>query len=221
MVRYWAGLVVFDRTAVGFGFGNGHRLAGQRFVERLGDIVHRAFDVGGVGGFFVIDGPGVDEDAFRVDDKHFRRAFGVIKFADGAGFIDEDCSRCRAFICDGGIGLLGCHVSLLARAGRNDGEPDDIFAGEFFLQLLHVARGVVLHDKRTAVIEPFENDKLAFEVGEFVFLAVGVGEGEVRRGLTDLRRREGGAGGDEECQGGFDEGIHWLWCSGFVGADGA
>ena len=67
---------------------------------------------------------------------------------------------------------------LFAGGGGNDGEPDHPLGGVLLLKPLHVAAGVVLFHKGAFVVEPFEDDEFAAEVGEFVGGAFGVGEGE-------------------------------------------
>ena len=61
------------------------------------------------------------------------------------------------------------------------------------LEILHVIAVIVLLDEGAAVVEPLEDDELAFEVREVVGLAVGIGEGEGGGGLSDFRRGEGRA----------------------------
>ncbi len=51
-------------------------------------------------------------------------------------------------------------------------------------------------DKSAFGVRPFEDDRLALEVGQGVFLAVDVGEAEVGRGLADRGGRRAGGGSD-------------------------
>ena len=83
--------------------------------------------------------------------------------------------------------LSARHVALLAGRGGVDREPDDILAGVFLLQLLHVAAGVVFLHEGAAFVEPFEDDELAFVIGERVLFAGAVFEGEGRRVAADFR----------------------------------
>ena len=183
-------------------------MAGQGLVQGLFDVIGGAFDVGGVHGLRVVDGPFVDEVAFGIDDVEGGRDLGVIEFADGAVFVEEDGGGSGTFLFLGLVGFLGAHVTLFAGSGGDDGKPDDIFAGVFLLEILHVIAVIVLLDKGAAVVKPLEDDELAFEVREVVGLAVGIGEGEGGGGLSDFRRGEGCADGEGEGDGGFGDDVH-------------
>lgn len=78
-------------------------------------------------------------------------------------------------------------MALFAGSGGTDREPDDAVGSGGVLELLHITRAVVFDDKGAAVVDPFQDDGFAFEVGKTVGLAGGVGEGEVRGGLSDFR----------------------------------
>ena len=169
---------IFDRTAVGLGFRRGDGLAGEGGVEGLADVVLGLGDVGGVGGFDAINGTGVDDFSFRIDDEHFGRGFGTVLLADFAGGIEQDGGGGGVLILGVDIGLGAGAVALFAGGRGDDGEPDHPLGGVLLLKPLHAAAGVVLFHKGAFVVEPFEDDKFAAEVGEFVGGAFGVGEGE-------------------------------------------
>ena len=108
---------VFYRAAVGVGFWGAHGFAGQNLVQRGGDIVFRAGDVSGVGGFFIVDRTMVNQHALGIDHIHLGGDFGAVGFADFAGFIDQESGG-------GGLGLgaffqgIGrSRVALLAGRG--------------------------------------------------------------------------------------------------------
>jgi len=82
-------------------------------------------------------------------------------------------------------------MALFTRRGGDNGEPDDALGGVLLLELLHIPAGVVLFHERAFVIEPFENDEFAAEVGQFVGGALGVGEGEFGGGFAG---RDGSGG---------------------------
>lgn len=69
-------------------------------------------------------------------------------------------------------------------------------------------------DKGAAVVDPFQNDGFAFEIGKAVGLAGGVGEGEVRGGLSDFRggvqECEREEGGEQECGKIFHIFVGWF-----------
>ena len=156
--------------------------------------------VGGVGGFDAVDGAGVNNSSFLIDNEHLGRGFGAVLLADFAGGIEQDGGGSGVLILGVDIGLGTGAVALLAGGGRDDGEPDDALGGIFLLEFLHVAAGVMLFHERAFVIEPFEDDELAAETGKFVGSALGVVEGEVRgllAGLDDGEGRKVEGKGDE------------------------
>ena len=193
---------VFYRAAVGVGFWGAHGLAAQNLVKRGGDIVFRASDVSGVGGFFVVDRAVVNEDALGIDHIHLGGDFGVVSFADFSRFIEQEGRSGGLSLGAFFRGIGGSGVTLLAGCGRADREPHNAFRSGIGLEFLHVAGAVVLRDKRAVVVHPLEHDDFAFVVGEGDFFTRAIGECEIRRGLADGNLGVGdGHGGeqDEEC----------------------
>lgn len=177
-------------------------LSGFQFGQSLTDEVFGIGNVGGIGRFFVIDGTFVNEHALGIDDEEFGSDFGGIGLADGAVFIEEVGGGFGADFFGFGGGCIGRHVPLFAGGGRADGKPNDAIGGRGSLQFLHIAGGVVLYDEGATMIDPFEHDGFAFEIGEVVGLAAGIGEGKGRGGLTDFGGGEGQRG---ESEGGGEE----------------
>ena len=149
---------------------------------------------------FAVDRAFVDQLSFRIDDEHVRRVGGAIFVADLA--VRDRAGSAVEFIFQSLICFFassGRKISLRARRGGINRQPDDSFAGEFLLQGLHVVARVVLLHERAARVEPFQNDVFAL-VNRLTngFCRLAVGEGEVGRGRADLGRfgREERAGAE-------------------------
>ena len=152
-------------------------------------------DVGGVGGFDAVDSAGINDFAFLIDDEHMGCGFGFVLLADLAGGVDQDGGGGGIFIFGVGLGLGSSTVTLFARSGGDDGEPDHAFGGVLPLEFLHVTAGIVFLDERTFMVEPFEDDKFSAEVGEFVGGTLRIGQGEF---WGDLARLNSGRGGESQ-----------------------
>ena len=101
-------------------------------------------------------------------------------------WIKQGSSRSGVHLLHVFVLLIRGDVSLGAWSRRNYRKPDDAFVGPLLLQTLHVATLVMLLRERTSVIVPFQDNKFAFVIGEFVRLAVTVGAGKVGRLVTNL-----------------------------------
>jgi len=174
----------------------------------LADVVLGFGDVGGVGGLDAIDGAGVNNFTFFIDDEHLGCGFGTVLLADFSGWIEEDGGGGGILVLGVDISLGAGAVALLAGGGGDDGEPDHTFGGVFLLQLLHIPTGIVFFYKGAFVVEPFEDDKFATEVGKLVGRALGVSEGEFRGGFARFHRGWSGKVATEEEQGNQKEVFH-------------
>ena len=90
------------------------------------------------------------------------RILGYRVFEDGQG-------RMNLSVADIGgacVHLLWRVVTLLARSGRDDGEPLHAAFSILLLQLLHVSAVVVFTYVRAAVVEPFQNHPFTSVVGQ-------------------------------------------------------
>ena len=117
------------------------------------------------------------------------RGFGLVPLADLAGRVEENGGGGGVLVL--GVGLRSGAVALFAGGGGDDGKPDHALGGVLLLELLHIAAGIVFFDEGTLMIEPFEDDELAAEVGEFVGGALRVRQGEVGSGFAGLDGRTG------------------------------
>jgi len=183
--------LIFHTTTVGLRLRCGDGFSGEGGIEGLADVVLRLGDVGGIGGLDAIDGAGVNNFTFFIDDEHFGRGFGAVLLANFSGGIEEDGGGGGVLVLGVDIGLGAGAMALLAGGGGDNGKPDHAFRGVLLLELLHIAAGVVLFHERAFVIEPFENDEFAAEVGQFVGSALGVGEGEFRGGFAGFNGGKG------------------------------
>jgi len=82
---------------------------------------------------------------------------------------------------------LGREVALESRRGRIDREPDDSLAGEFFLELLHIAAAVMFLHVRALWIKPLQHNVFAFVLRQRLGLAFRIRRRNIRRSGADRR----------------------------------
>ena len=139
----------------------GDGFAGEGGVESFADIVGGGGTVCCVSRADAVDRARVDQFTLWIDDVHLRGRFCFVELTDFTRGVEEDGGGRSIFIFGVGVGLGPCSVTLLSRGGGDNGEPDDPFRSVFFLQLLHVAGGVVLLYEGAFGVKPLEDNKFA------------------------------------------------------------
>ena len=152
------------RAAVGFGLGNFDRLAGEQVFDGVADVVFCLARVA-IGTRVVVHRAAVGERAVLADDENVRGSFHAVEAAKVTGAVVKPRGRGELQLFPFCLRLCGVAVTGIFRADGIHEQPDDAFAGEFFLKLLRRALIVVVVE-RAVRVEGFEDDNLAFVVGE-------------------------------------------------------
>jgi len=180
-------LVVLHRAAVRSCGRITDFLAGQRFIEGDPHVVGRTRDVVGIRRGFAVDGAFINYFAVGIDDKHVGRVLGAIGLAGLAVRIDEKRGRFRLPFGHLLLGLFGRKISLFPGRGRINAQPDNAFAGKFFLELLHIAAAVMFLHEGAIGIKPFQHDVFPFVLGKRLRFAFRISDGKIGRGAADRR----------------------------------